>query len=206
MKYYFALLFGLLVSCVSPANSAHSARGMTYSNNPAPNPGTFVIDEMPVYIDKDFSDSSRKSIQSALREWNIVLNGYALYTVQNDHMDFESLEGLKAAERVETELTGIVIVQINHMHPIVRDNTILAFVNELGGHQMFVVEDRIGGRNFQAIIEHELGHALGLEHNHARNTLMFPSYRGGVSCIDHTTVQLLATLNGWDVRRMNYCM
>jgi hypothetical protein len=158
----------------------------------------------PVWIDKDFSPSQLAQLKDALTEWNFALNGYESFEVVSDKFAMEP----EVIAQVEATGQGLVILDVLSSNHYVQEmgDGVLAWVPELGAHIMSVVGDRIGNRDLKAIILHELGHVLGLEHILVKSTLMFPNYNYGSPCIDKISVQQLASVRArFDWRHMNYC-
>ena len=74
------------------------------------------------------------------------------------------------------------------------------------GHDgfVYVIEDRLGGRDLAGVIMHEFGHVLGAGHDQAG--LMAPVYNAAAArCIDHDAVAMVATAQRLPLRRLNWC-
>lgn len=209
MRSIFPLaILAVLISCCSCFHSATSkglvqgTGGAAYEMN-APELGALDVEE-PVYIDRDFDPQERSAIHAALADWNMVLNGYLHFKIIKEDVDYsnyivllemrESMQGLAFVKRD----VGEVEVQLE-------DPRTLAWTNGVGGDQIHVIGQRVGVRNLRVILEHEIGHSLGVDHLPIRGTLMYPGYSGGADCIDRVTVQTLAGRRGWDWHHMNYC-
>lgn len=210
MKQLFAfLVFAcLIVACHTAPPRPSSPKGgewPVYVANPAPQAGSFMPDRIPVYVDERFTDPDRAEIHAALDEWNHVLNGYRVYFVDADDFAMQP----SVLYRVLNTEQGLLIL---HTHPADVDGDpsfegVLAWVPGLGAPIVHVIADRVGTRSMRAIVMHEIGHTLGLEHVLVKGTLMFPSYPFGLDCIDKVTVQALASTRAsrWDWHHMNYC-
>jgi len=163
-----------------------------------------MVQHIPIYVDAKFNSHQRAEIHAAVDEWNYALNGYTELIVVEDDYDM----GLEVAERVLRTHEGIIILAVDADSPRVEDmgDGVLAWMNEIDGNLMQVVHDRIGTRNMRAIIVHEFGHALGLPHVFIKNTVMYPSYNYGSTCIDKITLMSLQSVHSrYDIAHMNYC-
>jgi hypothetical protein len=76
-------------------------------------------------------------------------------------------------------------------------DSVLAYVDDLGGHRMYFSTERIGKRSLRGVAMHEIGHALGLPHIPVKGTVMYPSYDQGWTeiCVDEMTMRLMAELD-----------
>lgn len=64
---------------------------------------------------------------------------------------------------------------------------VLAYVEDLFSRRVVVLTDRTTTLHLSGIIAHEVGHALGLEHNMVEGSLMFPYYSTW-DCVDVATL------------------
>lgn len=170
--------------------------------------------EIPVYMDKNFSEGERASMLQAMGEWNHVLNGHIKLVVKDMEVDIRSTEMKLLFRQVMTTSEGYMILKLNHNDPMLgdavdEDDGTLAFVNSLGhrGHVMVVIADRIGSRNLKAIALHEFGHLFGAMHVLAKS-LMYPAYSGRSSyhCVDKITMMQVANYQEIDPKNLNYCV
>jgi predicted Zn-dependent protease len=196
---YTAILFAFVVSCLSCAPLQHQIQ---YTKHPGP--VMTMVQHVPIYIDEKFSAHQRAEIHAAIDDWNFALNGYTDLIVVDDSYDM----GIAAAEKVIRTHEGIIILAVGTDSPMVEEmgDGVLAWVNEIDGNLMHVVYDRIGTRNMRAIMVHEFGHALGLPHIYVKNTVMYPNYNYGSTCIDKITLMALQSVHSrYDVNHMNFC-
>lgn len=179
-----------------------------YARRPQPVPGTYVDDVVPVYVDKAFSADQRRSIHEALDEWTFALNGYRTFLVVSDAF---TMADDAAIERVMVTHQGmIVLARASDALPMGLPAGTLAWVPELCHPVVNVIVDRIGTRDMRAIVMHEIGHTMCLDHTEASGTLMSGYYQDQTSCVDRYTATTLAGTRRaravrWDWRHMNVC-
>ena len=158
---------------------------------------------LQLYVDRDFSRAEQDKIVSALRQWNHVLNGML-------RMEARLLpEQPTAAEMQRIKRSGgWLLLRVDSRHPVANrgegTNALAVTVGGSGGGAVYVISDRIGGRDFAGVMMHEFGHVLGAGHGH--HGLMGPVYSASASrCIDHASASLVAQAQRLPVREMNWC-
>jgi hypothetical protein len=156
-----------------------------------------------LYIDGDFPDAQRRAIIGAMREWNYVLNGYVQFRAHLLSADTNS------AEIARLRRNGAWIVAlVDSRHPIAQqgEGAHALAVTVGNGHDgfVYVIGDRIGGRDLTGVLMHEFGHVLGAGHDHAG--LMAPVYNAAAArCIDHDAVAMVANVQRLPLQRLNWC-
>lgn len=71
---------------------------------------------------------------------------------------------------------------------------------------IWIVQDRIEfEEEYLAIVMHELGHSLGLEHTTHEETLMYPMIDGSIMCITQYDLKGFCKIYGCDTEEMNFC-
>jgi hypothetical protein len=156
-----------------------------------------------LYIDGSFPERQRQAIVSAMRQWNFVLNGYVQFQA---HL---LPEGTNSQDIARLRRNGAWIVAlVDSSHPIAQhgEGTHALAVTVGNGHDgfVYVVGDRIGGRDLAGVVMHEFGHVLGAGHDHAG--LMAPVYNAAAArCIDHDAVAMVANAQHVPLQRLNWC-
>jgi hypothetical protein len=165
-----------------------------------------VVREIPIYVDEDFTGEELQSLMMAVNEWNGVFNGRVKLRIKEQ---FSGREGfLREAERVTRTGSGWIILRLNTSEEAERvgiEAGALAVSNEIGGHLMMVVGDRIGNRDMRIIFMHEMGHLLGSGH-FGKWSLMTEYHEHGYDCIDKRVVAEVAAHFNLNLKNLNYCV
>ncbi len=156
-----------------------------------------------LYIDGDFPQAQRQAIVAAMREWNYVLNGYVQFRA---HL---LPENTGSADIARLRHGGAWIVAlVDSRHPIAQQGEGLHALAVTVGNRhtgyVYVIGDRIGGRDLTGVVMHEFGHVLGAGHDHAG--LMAPVYNAAAArCIDHDAAAMVANAQHVPLQRLNWC-
>jgi hypothetical protein len=129
-----------------------------------------------IYIDRSFNEEERGAIVNAAAYWMIDTNHIA---------EFNIVEFPSNVDPMLNKNNTLIITKISSDYPTVigmdRENKqyTLAYYSD-GGilPAIYLIEDRMPDKQFQAIVMHEIGHALGLEHLNGDDnigTLMYPT-------------------------------
>ena len=132
---------------------------------------------IPMRLDNGFTLGERAKILRAVNEWNFVLGG---------HVRFEIVD------HNEPGLWSVI-----SSHASAPMNGSYALGNTIGGSTGGLVllhVDRLGTRNLESVMLHELGHVLGL--SHTDQGLMAATFGPDQSCIDRTSVLAVARRHG----------
>lgn len=156
-----------------------------------------------LYIDRDFNDYERQRLISAVRQWNHVLNGMVRMEARLLPEDATPAD-LNKVRRAG----GWVVARVDSRHPVAHrgegTHALAVTVGGTGGGFVYVISDRIGGRDLTGVIMHEFGHVLGTGHSQAG--LMAPVYNAAYArCIDHESASLVARAQRLPVNDMNWC-
>jgi hypothetical protein len=189
-------------------NPQTNERGVAYTEM-ASRPQRVEI--IPVRIDTAFNGADRATIERSVAEWNHVLNG---------HIRLEIAEAFNAGPTptpyVAKDPKTWFIGKVNGTGPGIDSghgirkgafSRALAQTHELAndGQLVLVFADRVGKRDLNGILLHEMGHALGLGHD-ARGQLMHAHYSSTKQqCIDRSAVYALAAQRRLPFDELNWC-
>lgn len=164
------------------------------------------IRTIPVWIDSSFGDADQISLDAAISSWNYALNGYIKFAVITNyyHIPANPHEGSANSD-------GLLIMKINAANPPVpipeHPARVWAFCDDIGGHRIFVIRNRMENDQVGGVILHELGHILGARHVYGDDHLMFRYYsENGNACIDYNAIQQVANYNHIPIDNLNYCI
>jgi len=201
-----ALLVAAIVLSTLPANAATERSAASpmgawrYTDNATPiATGRAVV----LYIDRDFDDSERQRIVSAIRQWNYVLNGFVQFRASflPDDPSQANLGQLRRSG-------GWIVARVDSRHPVAQQGEgrhALAVTTGNRGGFVYVISDRIGQRDLTGVIMHEFGHVLGAGHD--GHGLMAPVYNPAMGrCIDRDAVALVAQVQRLPINRLNWCV
>lgn len=171
-----------------------------YTNHPARAATGRILN---LYVDHDFDSRERDRIVSALRQWNHVLNGLIRLEAQllPQNVAASDLQRLKKSG-------GWLVLRVDSRHRIAHSgegrDALAVTVGGPGGGVVYVISDRLGGRDLSGVIMHEFGHVLGA--GHGQHGLMAPVYSfDGARCIDYGAASLVAQAQRLPVNGMNWC-
>lgn len=190
-------LINIIVIILSGCTSA-IPHHYSYTKSPTSTYGRLV----PIYIDHTFGEEDRLRIDEGIEQWNYALNGNLKLAVidwnyhSNKHMD-----------KMIVKNDGIIIIHLNSQD-IVKKNyskTMLAFADQVPGHYIYFIRDRIGKPiDLKLILMHEMGHVLGAKHQKKYLMTTTFDYKGW-QCVDYDTLVQVAKVQGFDVKTGNYC-
>jgi hypothetical protein len=100
------------------------------------------------------------------------------------------------------------VAKVDSSHPITRQGegrqALAVTVGGSGGGFVYVIGDRIGGRDLTGVVMHEFGHVLGAGHD--GHGLMAPVYNANNGrCIDRDAAVLVANAQRLPLAQMNWC-
>ena len=135
-----------------------------------------------LYVDHDFDPRERDRIVSALRQWNHVLNGMIRMEAKLLPQDV-SVADLQRLKRSG----GWLVLRVDSRHRIAHSgegkDALAVTVGGSRGGVVYVISDRLGGRDLSGVMMHEFGHVLGA--GHGQHGLMAPVYSlDGARCIE----------------------
>ena len=159
------------------------------------------IAEIPVYISVDFNDREVKEITKAISEWNKTLNGNLEIRIKG-RFDVEISKIKEAYIKGGFIILKIDSEKVKMYEEEEEDETILGFADVVGGNLLYLVGDRIRGREF-GIALHEIGHILGAEHTDSG--LMYRLY-DNENCVDKKAAEEISKYRGYNIESMKYCI
>jgi hypothetical protein len=199
------LLIAAILLSTLPASAATERVGYTigdgyrYTDHATPASTGRVV---ALYIDRDFNPGEREHILSALRQWNYVLNGFVQFRAQMlpDDPSPVTLAQIRRSG-------GWVVARVDSRHPVAHQGEgthALAVTAGGNGGFVYVISDRIGGRDLTGVVMHEFGHVLGA--GHGGYGLMAPVYNAAMGrCIDQDAVSLVARAQRLPMNQLNWC-
>jgi hypothetical protein len=199
-----AALAALAIGCASSWKIITEPKLGVYSySHKARYTGT-PVREIPIWIDKNFGEADKVEIDKAIDAWNFAMNGYVILKVVDTHFD---MEVSKIVEQVNKG--GWLFMKVDSTNKMIppqdeKGYWTIGFTEQLGGHHMYLVRDRIGNDDVFGITMHEIGHLMGSPHVGQR--LMYPHYtRARFQCIDYATQVKVAKFFDIPLEGLNYC-
>ena len=103
---------------------------------------------------------------------------------------------------------GWLVLRVDSRHRIAHSgegkDALAVTVGGSGGGVVYVISDRLGGRDLSGVMMHEFGHVLGA--GHGQHGLMAPVYSlDGARCIDYAAAGLVAQAQRLPLAGMNWC-
>ena len=156
---------------------------------------------IPVWVDTRFAPGHVREIDRAVEQWNWTLNGYVVLRVVDIEFNGE-LDKLKE----QHELGGYLVRWTTSRAMAVRDDAgeeTLGYADSVGGHNLWLVMDRVRRADVAGVTAHELGHLLGVDHGAG---IMAAAYdRHGVLCVDKGTAAKAELALAQRAGAFNYC-
>lgn len=135
-----------------------------------------------VFIPDDFTPDQMSDIKDALHEWETKTNGAVKFVIfEHYKKELSRILTIRAFSLVilDSPADAASIVELD-----ARETKRAGHPMEVWGYYtsndsiptIYIVSSRIKSRmNYTAVVEHELGHSFGLEHNEHTGTLMYES-------------------------------
>lgn len=151
-----------------------------------------------VYVSNSFDDADFRLMQEAAEEWNTETHGLATLEVIRGYDDY-------LYQSISHDHSSMVVMRASIWNPVITTlddrlhTTILGyFFDEEGTQSIILVPARMAGEDYyRAVIIHEMGHALALNHIDVDDTIM-------VSSMDRSSYHLSKTDLNWFCR-VYYC-
>lgn len=152
-------------------------------------------------IDRSFTREEASDITSAAYEWMKETNHRVIFDIVYLPNTREKLtKDCILIVKVGPDYPDILIYDLNN------HNTVLGlYVNTQAIPTIELVSERMNRTTFRMVALHELGHALGLDHNEGLdgvNTLMYPTIDLGSDCITFTDLEKFCKLHHCDPNKL----
>lgn len=154
-----------------------------------------------LYIDRSFNEDEVVYIAQAAISW----------TVSTNHVAEIDVERLPTKGRIDV-LDALIILKVDPDYPevIIADGfnygTTLGYYNAHGAiPSIYIVSARIEEKDFKAVVLHEMGHAVGLQHINGEEgygTLMYPSSEKSANEITHKDLEQFCHIYHCDASKM----
>lgn len=154
-----------------------------------------------LYLERGVDDEELYHVMAAAIEWNEATNGQVTFDIK------------RLPQPGITPGDAIIVLNVTPDYPevIILDNinkysTLGFFNNDSGLSYIAIVYERVRDEDFNAVMLHEMGHSLGLEHIKGIDglgALMFPSIDLGASHITRTDLRQFCKLYHCDYKKMH---
>jgi len=157
-----------------------------------------------VYVDIQFGEADKISIDNAINAWNYVLNGYIELDVVSYKFDMSPAE----INSILNE-NGVMILKINSDSKLIPtprypEAFIAGFANDIGGNMIYLVRDKIDNI-VEPVMLHELGHILGSPDLDGQTLMSWNFSAKYTKCIDKRSMEEVAKYHHLDPMKLNYC-
>lgn len=163
-----------------------------------------AVREIPIWMDTNFGEADKVEIDKAVDAWNFAMNGYVKLKVVDTKFDME-------VDKIVTQVNrgGWLFMKIESTNPMVPKNDpgywTIGFCEQIGGHHMYLVRDRLQNEDVFGVTLHEIGHLMGS--GHVGQRLMYPHYsRARFQCIDYETMVKVSSFFDIPLENLNYCI
>jgi len=155
-----------------------------------------------IYVERRFDDFEQEQIIAAAMEWTEITNHI---------IEFDIVQ-LPSNGRMDPNGIYINITTPDHPDVILLDKTnggttLAYFDHNSRLPYIGMINARITNKDYKAVVMHELGHAIGLDHNYGEEgigTLMYPSINGGSYHVEKLDGERLCKLYHCDPTKLKY--
>jgi hypothetical protein len=165
------------------------------------------VREIPIWLDKNFGEADKVEMDRAVDAWNFAMNGYIKLKIVDTKFDMEIDKIVQQVNK-----GGWLFMKIESTNKMVPDHHdkkkgywTIGFVEQIGGHHLYLVRDRLANEDIYGVTLHEIGHLMGS--GHVGQRLMYPHYsRARFQCIDYETMVKVSSFFDLKIEAMNYCV
>ena len=129
-----------------------------------------------LYLDREFTDWEVDAITEAADDWSIATNNKVQFNIVKLPAQIETSNAIVVLKVTEDFPKVVLIDKVN------QGSTLGLYDSNEFVPYIYLVTDRLNETIYKPVIEHELGHSLGLDHITGENgigTLMYPSIEEG---------------------------
>jgi hypothetical protein len=151
-----------------------------------------------LYLERGIYDDQMFHILAAAMEWNQATNGQVVFDIKRLPAKINPIDAI-IVFNVTPDYPDIILLDS------VKNYSTLGYYNNRGLDYIALVDERITNSNYNAVVMHELGHALGLDHpdtdDHPEigiGTLMYSVVDAGSNHITNDDLKQLCKLYNCD--------
>ncbi len=209
MKAIIVILIAIIVAivafgCATTLNPVLPRLGQYHYTHVPVHQGE-PIRVIPIWVDKNFGEADKLEIDNAVNAWNFAMNGYVKLNVVDYNFDME-------VDKIVTQVKqgGWLFMKIKSDNKLIPSQSTpgfwtIGFCEQIGGHHMYLVRDRLGNDDVFGVTLHEIGHLMGS--GHVGQRLMYPHYsRARFQCIDYDTMVKVSNFFDLELDNLNYCV